>query len=504
MIERENPARPDEIVGAVRVTDPAEVDSVVRRAGEAFLEWSRLPPAGRLAALAASADALAARKDALAVLLARESGKPVGDCRGEIGFAVSYLRWLCERAPGVLASREVDDGAGRLAVRRAPYGVVAAVTPWNAPVILAVLKLGPALAAGNTVVLKPSPLAPLAVTEAAGLFPGTSVVHGGPETVRELVGHPLVRKVAFTGGAAAGREIAAAAGRGGKPVLLELGGNDPAVFLPDFALTEADFERLVMASFATSGQVCMAAKRLYVPRHRAGDFVDAYVAAARRVLVTGDPLDPGVTMGPVVSAEAARRLEALAEDSVRRGGTAVPLGTWAARRTRDPAAAIVSGRGGDSGYGHGGYGHDEYGRDEYAHSGYFVAPRLVLGLADDAPLVAGEQFGPLVPLLPYDDEDEALARANACELGLGASVWSADEERAFAFAARLEAGFTFVNTHNRTGMSLRAPFGGTKQSGYGREYADEGLLEYVQSAVVHAPAAFRPGGPGMPAGAYPG
>nr|BFE78282.1 hypothetical protein GCM10020093_008830 [Planobispora longispora] len=223
-----------------------------------------------------------------------------------------------------------------------------------------------------------------------------------------------------------------------------------------------------------------------------GDFVDAYVAAARRILVTGDPLDPGATMGPVVSAQAARRVEALVEDSLRRGGTAVPLGVRADRQDRD-------GKHDSNGK------HDPDGRraPDGRRDGYFVTPRLVLGLADDAPLVAEEQFGPAVPLLLYDDEDEVAGRANACELGLGASVWSADEERAFAFAARLEAGFTFVNTHNRTGMSLRAPFGGTKRSGYGREYADEGLLEYVQSTVVHAPAAFRPGGPGMPAGAYP-
>jgi acyl-CoA reductase-like NAD-dependent aldehyde dehydrogenase len=135
--------------------------------------------------------------------------------------------------------------------------------------------------------------------------------------------------------------------------------------------------------------------------------------------------------------------------------------------------------------------------------GYFVEPALVTGLADDAPLVAQEQFGPVVPLLVYDDEDEVVARANAGELGLGASVWSADEDRAFAVGARLEAGFVFVNTHGRTGMSLRAPFGGVKGSGYGREYGDEGLREYAQTCVAHVPAAFRRGGAGSGAAAYP-
>lgn len=409
---------------------------------------------------------MAARAEELAVLLARESGKPLADCRGELGYALAFLEWVCERAPGVLADRELDDGAGRLVTRRRPYGVVACVTPWNAPVILALTKLAPALAAGNTAVVKPSPLAPLTVGQVAAALPHIEVVHGGAATGQALVTHPLVRKVAFTGGGAAGREIAAAAGSMLTPAVLELGGNDPALLLPDFALTPDDYERLVMASFATSGQVCMAAKRLYVPRRRAGEFTAAYVAAAERILLVGDPLTPGVTMGPVISAEAAARIRAL----TGRQGTAVPLG----RATGDLSA------------------------------GYFVTPTLVTGLADDAPLVAREQFGPAVPLLPYDTEDEAVARANASDLGLAASVWSADEERAFVLAGRLEAGFVFVNTHNRTGMSPRAPFGGVKRSGYGREYGEEGLLEYVQTTVAHAPAAFRPGGPGMPATAYPG
>jgi acyl-CoA reductase-like NAD-dependent aldehyde dehydrogenase len=222
-------------------------------------------------------------------------------------------------------------------------------------------------------------------------------------------------------------------------------------------------DRLVMASFATSGQVCMAAKRLYVHKSRYDEFLAAYLAAAGRVLVTGDPLDDGVTVGPLVTRAAADRVAALLGE-----GTVHPLGT-----SRDLG------------------------------DGYYVEPSLVTGLADKAPLVAQEQFGPVVPVLTFDDEDEVVARANAGELGLGASVWSADEECAFALGRRLEAGFVFVNTHNRTGMSLRAPFGGVKGSGYGREYGDEGLREYVQTCVTHAPAAFRAGGTGTGASAYP-
>ncbi|GGN71588.1 aldehyde dehydrogenase [Actinoplanes lobatus] len=454
-IARENPARTDEIVGVVRETAPEAVDLIVREADADQRGWAARGLPDRLAALARVAAAIEDATPGLATLLARESGKVVGDCRGELGFAVRYLRWVVEHAPSAYADRVLDDDLGRIVEQRKPYGVVAAVTPWNAPVILAMLKIAPALAAGNAIVVKPSPLAPLTISRVVDLFDApVRVVHGGAETGAALVGHELVRKVAFTGGAAGGRAVATLAGDRLTPSVLELGGNDPAVFLDDAPFTDDAMDRLVMATFATSGQVCMAAKRLYVPSSRLSAFVGAYLAAADRVLVTGDPLADGVTMGPVISGAAQRAALAL-----RDSGTVHDLG----RFDGDPA------------------------------SGYFVRPALVVEPDPGSPLVVAEQFAPVVPVLGYADEESVLAAANAGELGLGASVWSADEERAFAFARRFEAGFTFVNTHNRTGMSLRAPFGGVKRSGWGREYAHEGLAEYVQTCVIHAPAAFRPG-----------
>lgn len=467
MITRENPAHPSQVVGSVEVT--TDVGSVVERAYAAQVPWSQATLADRCTAVREAAASLDARVDELAVLLARETGKPLPDCRGEIGFALTFLRWACDTAPAALADTLQDDAQGRLLTRHVPFGVVAAVTPWNAPVILTLLKVAPALCAGNAAVVKPSPLAPLAISEVLtdlgrGLPEGLlAVVHGGADTGAALVSHALVRKVAFTGGEVTGRVIAHLAAERLVPAVLELGGNDPAVFLPDAELTAEAMDRLVMASFATAGQVCMAAKRLYVHRSLQPRFLEAYLAAASRVLVTGDPLAAGVTMGPLATSEAAARVRGLLD-----GGSTHHLGTTL-----------------------------ELG------DGYFVPPVLVTGLPDTHPLVATEQFGPAVPLLVFDDEDEVVARANAGELGLGASVWSADEEHAFAVAARLEAGFVFVNTHNRTGMSLRAPFGGVKGSGYGREYGDEGLLAYTQTCVTHAPTAFRAGGRGTGAAAYP-
>lgn len=477
MLSRENPARTDEVVGTVAPVAPAAVEEVLREARAAQADWARVAVAVRATVLREATLALEPRLEEYAVLMARETGKVLGDCRGELGFAVTVLCWAAGRAEELLVDRVVDDAQGRLVTRHRPFGVVGAVTPWNAPVVLAALKVGPALAAGNAVVVKPSPLAPFAVeaflgTLAAGLPPGLlRVVQGDAETVGALVGSPLVDRVAFTGGDAAGRAIGALAGRTLTPALLELGGNDPAVLLDDVVLDEAAAERLVMAAFATSGQVCMAVKRLYVHRSRYDEALDALRAAAGRVLRVGDPLHAGVSMGPVVSAASAARVRGLVDGAVARGGEALAIGTV------DPATDLAR--------------------------GHFVRPTLVVGARDDDPVVAAEQFGPTLPVLAFDTEEEVLARANAGELGLGASVWSADEDRAFTLGSRLEAGFTFVNTHNRTGLALRAPFGGVKRSGWGREYGDEGVLEYVQPCVVHAPAAFRAGGAGLAAAAYP-
>lgn len=496
-IERFDPARPDELVGRVRASTPADVDAAVGAAYAAFPGWAATSFDDRAAALLAAADAVAELVDdrdgdrdddsyrldtpygSTPELLCRELGKVLPDCRGEIAFAAAYLRDAVATTGAVLARREIaDDDLGRMEIVRDPYGVVAAVTPWNAPIILSMLKVAPALATGNTIVVKPSPLAPLAVTRVlstiARFVPAgaLSVVHGDAEVGGALTGHRDVAKVAFTGGLATGRAIARTAAETVKPLVLELGGNDAAILLADADLgDDLAVDRLVQATFITSGQVCMAAKRVYVHRSRFDEVVNRYQEVAARTLVTGDPLDEATTLGPLVTQDARDRVAALVDDAAGRGAEVIPIG-----RVAD--ADLVA-------------------------RGSFLEPTLVLGASDDDPIVATEQFGPTVPILPFDDEAEVIGRANRSDLGLGASVWSADEDRAFAVARRLETGFTFINTHNRSGMALRAPFGGRKQSGYGREYGTAGVLEYLQSHAINAPAAFRPGGAGGGAG-YPG
>ena len=476
-IERHNPARHGEVVGRVEAVDAAGAAAAVESAHVAFRTWSAIPPAERRRLLADAADAVAATTGDLGPLLSRELGKVVADCRGEMGFAAAYLRYCIGAHERVSADRIVDDAAGRLTVTHIPFGVCVAIVPWNAPLILSILKVAPALVCGNTVVVKPSPIAPLAVTAAlkclADFLPGgvLSVVHGDADVGATLVSHPLTRKVAFTGGAEVARHVMRGAAAAITPVVLELGGNDAAIFLDDADLGQAAMERAVFGTFLTSGQVCMAAKRLFVPRSTFDRFVESYLAAAERVLVVGDPLDPNVTVGPLATETQRSVVERLVTDAAGRGATVHTLGTVLAGTDLD--------------------------------NGWFLRPTLVTDIDRDAPIVTDEQFGPAVPVIVYDEVDQAIAWANDSEFGLASSVWSADEDRAFEVARRLEAGTTFINCHNRAGMSLRAPFGGVKGSGFGREFGDEGVAEYLQTHAIHAPATVRPGAPATAASAYP-
>ena len=256
------------------------------------------------------------------------------------------------------------------------------------------------------------------------------------------------------------------------PAVLELGGNDAAVVLDDLTFSDDVMERMVFGALLTSGQVCMAAKRIYVPERRMDEFVERFVAAADRVLVCGDPLDPTVTIGPVVNAAAVQRIEGLLDDARSHGAQVIPLG----RTTSDWERG----------------------------DGWFVRPTLVAGASVDSSIVTEEQFGPTVPVLGYRDLDQAIRRANDTESGLGSSVWSDDTDRAFDVGRRLEAGMTFINCHNRAGMSLRVPFGGVKRSGFGREFGDEGIAEFTQIHALHLPAAIRDAtGSGPSGNAYP-
>lgn len=471
---RENPARPDALAGRILRDGPAEVRAATAAAARAQAGWASLDVKERAVALRRACEAVGALDggiEALARTMASEMGKPAHECAGEIRFALAFAADMEARALRLLADEARGSGPGRRLVRRAPYGVVAAIVPWNAPIILAMTKIAPALLSGNAVVVKPSPLAPLALSAiiaamAAHLPDGLlRAVNGGAETGEALIGAPEVTRVAFTGGGAVGRAVLAQASARMVPCVMELGGNDPLIVLEDFEPTPARMEALVWASFLNAGQVCMAAKRLYVHETAAPRFVEAYVATARRLLRIGDPLDPETNFGPVISAAAQGRISRIAAQARVDGGTIVPL-------LGEDGGAVPD-------------------------QGYFVMPQLVTGLTDDAELVRDEQFGPIVPVVTWTREDDVRRWAANGDC-LSASVWSSDTDRAWDMAASLPAGLCLVNAHNRSGFSLDLPFGGAGSSGFGREYADEGLLEYSIPKALHQPAA------GAVASAYPG
>ncbi len=426
----------------------AQLDDAFAAAAAAQPGWAA-DPGARRAALLGAVGALLGAVDRLAPLLTAEQGKPLAQARDEVQGAAW---WIAQHAKIALEPEVIrDDDRAHVTVRRVPVGVVAAITPWNFPLLLAAWKLGPALSTGNAVVLKPSPYTPLstlAMVEllAAHLPPGVlSAVSGGNDLGAWMTAHPVPRKVSFTGSIATGKAIAAAVADDLKHVTLELGGNDAAVVLDD-ADPAAVARGIVEASFLNAGQVCCAVKRVYVPASLEAALVDALAdrVAALRV---GPGTEEGVDVGPVSNAPQLERVAGLV-------GAAL----------RDGAEAVVGG-------------------SRLAGGGLFHAPTLLRGARDGMAIVDEEQFGPALPVIAYRDEDAAIAAANGTRYGLDGSVWSADPERAEAVAARLECGTTWINTH--LANHPYQPFGGTKWSGLGTENGRWGLESFTEVRVTH-------------------
>ncbi|HEY2724544.1 MAG TPA: aldehyde dehydrogenase family protein, partial [Pseudonocardiaceae bacterium] len=427
---------------------PEQLDRAVTAAARAQREW-RTDEEARRKTMLAFADAIVAASDELTATLSRETGKPLPVAGAEPGICAAWLQYYA----GLQIPRELlqDDEKARIELAQRPLGVVAAITPWNFPLGLAMWKIAPALLAGNTVVLKPSPFTPLAsllLGEVAQsvLPPGVlNVVTGGDQLGAGLVAHPVPRKVTFTGSVAGGKSVAVSAAADLKRVTLELGGNDAAILLPDADLATA-VPVLLGTAFFNTGQACALPKRIIAPGERYGDVVEAFAAAAAAITV-GPPSDPAAQLGPLSTRPQFERVKALAEDAVRRG------------------ARVAAG-------GHPGPG-----------PGFFFEPTILADIADSAPVVAEEQFGPVLPILRYATVDEAVERANDTTFGLCGSAWGADVDRATAVAERLECGTTFVNTH--ADLLPTVPFGGSKWSGLGHENGTAGLLAFTEPQVVH-------------------
>ncbi|WP_097975202.1 aldehyde dehydrogenase family protein [Streptomyces sp. gb14] len=432
-----------------------ELDAAVNQAHEAWRGW-RSDPAARAAALLASADAVEAAGPELASLLTREQGKPLTESYAEIARTAARLRWFAAAAP---EPRTIQDGrAVRSEIRWRSLGPVAAIVPWNFPLQLASAKFAPALAAGNTVVLKPSPFTPLATrllgsVLSAALPEGVLTVLAGREPLGALLAsHPGIRHVTFTGSVPTGRAVAAGAASGLARVTLELGGNDAAVLLDDVDV-ERIADRLFWAAFRNCGQVCMAVKRVYAPARLHDRVVEALAARAKAVVV-GAGLDEGTELGPLNNAAQLARVE-----------------RYTARALADGARAAAGGH-------------------RLDRPGWFHAPTVLTDVPPDSPVVTEEQFGPVLPVLPYGSVDEAVDAANATRFGLGGSVWGTDLDRAEAVAGRLECGTAWINHHAE--LSLAQPFAGVKESGVGVAGGPWGLYGNLSPFVVHRPLEGRP------------
>jgi len=426
----------------------AQLDAAMESAHRAFGPWQR-DEARRRQALLACAEAIKARLGELAPILTQEQGKPLAKASEElIGAAVWFQYTATLQIPVEVVQ---DDENARIEVRRRPYGVVGAITPWNFPVLLAVWKIAPALLAGNTVVIKPSPFTPLSTLKLGEILRDAlpagvvNVVSGGDELGAWVSSHPRVRKISFTGSVATGKKVAAAAAPDLKRYTLELGGNDAAIVLED-ADPEKIAEKLFWGAFSNSGQVCSAIKRLYVHERIAAPLGAALARLANSVKV-GDGMQPDTQLGPINNKPQFERVIGLLEDAKKAG------------------AKVLAGGGARAG------------------AGYFIEPTLVTGIAEGTRLVDEEQFGPALPILTYRDVDDAVERANATMFGLSGSVWSADTARAADVAGRLECGTAWVNQHLALGPNV--PFGGAKWSGVGVENGPWGLLGFTEIQTVN-------------------
>jgi acyl-CoA reductase-like NAD-dependent aldehyde dehydrogenase len=425
-----------------------ELDAAMESSARAFTTW-RSDEAKRREALRACAEVLQARVSELAPILTREQGKPLAKATEEIvGAAVWFAQTASLELPVEVLT---ESGDSRIEVRRRPLGVVAAITPWNYPLLLAAWKIAPALLAGNTVVIKPSPFTPLSTLKLGALLrevlpPGVvNVVSGGDSLGAWMTGHPIPRKISFTGSVETGKTVAASAAPDLKRLTLELGGNDPAIVLPDVDPKEVAND-LFWGAFANSGQICSAIKRLYVHESRCGALVSELAELARAVKMD-DGFEPGVQLGPLNNLPQFERVIRLVEDAKGAG------------------AEIAAGGKPRSG------------------EGFFYEPTIVVGIGEGTRLVDEEQFGPALPVIPYREVDEALARANDTHFGLSGSVWSGDVDRATEVAAQLECGTAWVNQH--LAVLPFTPFGGTKWSGIGVENGPWGLLGFTEIQTLN-------------------
>lgn len=442
-----NPAT-EETVAEAPDCSAAELDAAVAAARAAFPGWRATPIEQRRAAVAKIAEVISTNLDQFARLFTQEQGRPVGKATEELLGAAFWAASVAKQEIPVLVNEDTPDR--RSETRRVPIGVVGGIVPWNFPMLLGVWKIAGALLSGNTLVIKPSPFTPLTMLKLgelmrphlpAGVF---NVVSGGDQLGPWMTAHPGIDKISFTGSTATGKRVMASAAANLKRVTLELGGNDAAIVLGDVDVAKVA-EPLFWSAFGNNGQVCIATKRLYI-HDSAYDALAAELTAIANRVKTGNGLEQGTDLGPVQNRAQYERVKALIADAQAEGLTFLAGGE------------VPEGK------------------------GYFIPVTLVDNPPEDSRVVAEEAFGPVLPLIRFDDVEDVIARANNSDYGLAGSVWSADTDAALAIAERLDTGTVWINEAQH--VTPWAPFGGHKQSGIGVENGTEGLLEYTNAQTI--------------------
>jgi succinate-semialdehyde dehydrogenase/glutarate-semialdehyde dehydrogenase len=434
-----------------------EIRKALENAQAALPAWRGLTAKERGMFLIRVADEVHKRADEIARLITLENGKPLAQSNGEMAMTEDHLRWFAEegrRAYGRLIPHQVQ--GKRNMVVKTPIGVVGAIAPWNFPLVLGVRKAAPALAAGCTVLLKPSSQTPLSsiafaeCVEAVGIPGGVfQLVIGSARMIaEEFLTNPICRKITFTGSTEVGRELIKGAAQGIKPLSLELGGLAPLLVFDDCNLDQAVQETLI-AKFRNTGQSCIAANRIYVQRSIHDEFVRRFVAGVQK-LKTGPGMEPGVDVGPVINQQALDAALTQIEDAVSRGGKVLCGGKRMGK--------------------------------ESGLTGYFLEPTVIDGVSGASLCMCEETFAPMAPITTFDTEDEAIELANGSEYGLSAYAMTRDIARIFRLAERIEAGTLGIN--DGAPATSNAPFGGFKQSGWGRELGSEGLEGFLETKHV--------------------
>ena len=444
-----NPAT-EEVVAQCPFATRQQLNDAVKAANRAFQGWSQTPDAERADACQKIAAVITEHADELATLLTQEQGKPLtgAGSRFELGGAAAWAGYTA----GLSLPDKVlqDDDRAYIVQTRKPIGVVGSITPWNWPLMIAVWHVLPAIRTGNTVVIKPSPYTPLSTLRMMELIDTVlpngvvNCVTGENELGQWITEHPDIHKIVFTGSIDTGRRVMGSSADSLKRLTLELGGNDAGIVLDDANPSEIA-GGIIEGAFLNNGQTCAALKRLYVPESLHDELCAALVAAVDGV-VMGNGMDEATQQGPIANRMQYDKVMDLLADAKENGGQVLTGGT-------PPDGP-----------------------------GYFLPYTLISDVSDGMRIVDEEQFGPLLPIIKFSDLDDAIARANGLEVGLGGSVWSSDHERAAAVAARLECGTAWVNVHGP--LAPNVPFGGVKCSGIGVEFGEEGLAEYTTIQVV--------------------